>query len=173
MADDWRQHVLNMTKQAVAGFPPATAADFGPITFYGSRTPDDPADRLDGLPLVKWTAIRQRALDLHGSIPSFEAIREVSLEKLSHANRISALVKARGDGGPGLADDAPLVQSERQKLQRAEQELARLQALQEIRTAKWNAAGQLSATSPTGCSVAVFRMDVCSNPSLIRHCRSC
>src|SRR4029450_11752540 len=126
---DWRQHVIDMiapTMEAntgpATGFQPATAADFAPVAFHGNRTPDDPTLMLDGLPLVKMTAIKQRALDLHGSIPTFEAIREVSLEKISHANRISALMKPRGDGGPGLPEDAPLVATVRKQMQRAEQE---------------------------------------------------
>jgi hypothetical protein len=125
-------------------FQPATAADFAPTAFYSNATPNDPADLLDGLPLVKAIAIKQRALDLHGSIPTFEAIREVQLEKISHANRVGALMKHKGDGGFGLDASAPQVAAARKQMQRAEQEFARLQALQEIRTAKWNSAGQLA-----------------------------
>jgi hypothetical protein len=148
---DWRRHVVEQMLPRMeantgpaTGFQQATAADFGPITFRGDRAPNDPTALLDGLPLVKWAAIKQRAFDLHASIPSFEAIREVQLEKISHANRISELVKARGDGGPNLPESAPQVATVRKQMQRAEQELARLQALREIRTAKWNSAGSLA-----------------------------
>jgi len=136
--EGWRNWVLGSlpkmqassmaTEPATGGFTQATSADFGPVIFRGDRTPDDPAELLDGLPLVKCIAIKQRALDLHGSIPSFEAIREVQLEKISHANRISELVKPRGDGGPNLPEDAPQVATVRKQMLRAEQELARLQA---------------------------------------------
>jgi hypothetical protein len=141
--DGWRQWVRNMAEPATSSFTPATAADFAPLVLRGNQTPSDPADLLEGLPLVKMTAIKQRALDLHGAIPSFEAIREVQLEKISHANRVSELAKPRGDGGPGLSEDAPQVVTVRKQMQCAEQEFERLQALREIRTAKWNSAGSL------------------------------
>ena len=89
------------------------------------------------------TSLKQRALDLHSSIPTFEAIKDVQLDKISHANRISELVRHLGDGGPGLSEDAPQVQSERRLLERAEAEFVRLQTLREVRTARWNTTGQL------------------------------
>ena len=49
----------------------------------------------------------------------------------------------KAEGGFGLPLDAPQVATERRKLERAEQELARLTSLQEIRTARWNAASQV------------------------------
>jgi hypothetical protein len=150
---DWHRHVINnvlprmeASTAPATGFQQATAADFAPVTFYGDRTPNDPAELLEGLPLalVKWTAIKQRALDLHGSIPSFEAIREVQLEKFSHANRISELMKPKGEGGPGLSEDAPQIATVRKQMQRAEQEFARLSELKEVRTARWNSVGSLA-----------------------------
>ena len=42
----------------------------------------------------------------------------------------------KAEGGFGLPVDAPQVATERRKLERAEQELARLTSLQEIRTAR-------------------------------------
>ena len=149
---DWRQQVIDMlpkmeatgmTEQTTGGFTPATATDFGPVTFYGDRTPSDPTELLDGLPLVKITALKQRAFDLHAQLPTYEQVQEVRLEALGYANRITHLTKAKGEGGFGLPDDAPQVVVERGKLERAEQELARLTELKETRTVRWNAAGQL------------------------------
>jgi hypothetical protein len=172
---DWRQSVVEMlprmeanagTGPATGGLTPATtAADFGPISFHGNRTPDDPAALLDGLPLVKMTALNQRALDLHGAIPSFDDVQQVRLDKQQHANRIAKLVAHRSEGGFGLGDDAPQVSVERKKLERAEQELARLTSLQEIRTGRWNSASQLSQSVadwllrggvPQGCQIETF-----------------
>jgi hypothetical protein len=89
----WREHVLNSLPTMEANSmtpattltPATTAADFGPVAFHGNRTPDDPTALLDGLPLVKMTALRQRALDLHGAIPSFDDVQQVRLDKNQHA----------------------------------------------------------------------------------------
>jgi hypothetical protein len=147
---DWRQHVIDNVLPrmeadigAATSFQSATAGDFGPITFRGDRTPDDPAELLDGRPSEKLTALNQRALDLHGAIPTHEQTQEVRLEATGYKNRISELVKHRGDGGPGLAEDAPQVVAVRKKLERAEKELARRVELKETRTVRWNAAGRL------------------------------
>ncbi|MET4244605.1 hypothetical protein [Bradyrhizobium sp. RT10b] len=148
----WRQHVIDNvlprmevnSGAAVTGVTQAGPSDFAPVVYHGSRSPDDVSAVLDGVPLVRATAIKQRALDFHSSIPSFEAIREVRLEKISHANRINELLKARGDGGPGLPEDAPQVATVRKQMLRAEQEVARLETLREIRTSRWNAAGSLA-----------------------------
>ena len=66
---DWREQVIRSlptmeanTGPGATGFQPAAAADIGPLTFHGSRMPDDPAELLDGLPLVKMTLLHQRAL---------------------------------------------------------------------------------------------------------------
>ena len=146
----WREHVLNSlpkmeatVTEPAAGFTPATAAGFGPITFHGNRTPDDPAELLDGLPLIKMTSIHQRALDLHGSIPTHEQVQEVRLEALGYKNRVADLTRHKSEGGFGLPEDAPQVRAERKKLERAEKEFARLTELKETRTVRWNGAGQL------------------------------
>jgi hypothetical protein len=88
---DWREQVLStlpkmeatgMTEQATGGCTPATAADFGPVTFHGNRTPGDPAALLDGLALVNMTSIHQRALDLLAQVPTHEQVQEARLEAL-------------------------------------------------------------------------------------------
>jgi hypothetical protein len=149
---DWREHVLSTLppvqmeatgQPAATSLTPATATDFAPTIFRGDRTPDDPAVLLDGQPLVKMAALRQRALDLHAQIPSFSEISELRLTRTGHANRIAHLMKHKSDGGFGLSEGAAQVQSEQKKLQRVEQELVRQETLREVRTVRWNAAGQL------------------------------
>jgi hypothetical protein len=149
---DWRRHVVEQvlprmdanTGPAATGSTPATAGDFGPVAFHSDRTPDDAVALLDGLPAVKMTALRQRALDLHGSIPTHEQVQEGRLEALGHKNRIADLTRHKSEGGFGLDPaSAPQVISERRKLGRAEKELARLVELAEIRSVRWTAAAQL------------------------------
>jgi hypothetical protein len=125
------------------GFTPAGPTDFGLVVYHGNRSPDDPTVLLDGVPLIRFTSLKQRALDLHGAIPSFNDVQEVRLAKLSHAKRISDLMRHRSEGGFELDENAPQVVPERKKLERAEQELARLTSLQEIRSGRWNAVSQL------------------------------
>jgi hypothetical protein len=147
----WRDHVLstlpkmeaNAGTPTATGFQPATAADFAPVPFYGFRTPDDPTVLLNGLPLVRFKAIQQRALDLFDTIPSHDELRELQHTKIGHLNRIAELTKPRGEGGFGLGENAPQVSAERKKLERVEQELTRLTELKEVRTVRWNARGQL------------------------------
>jgi hypothetical protein len=75
-------------------------------------------------------------------VPEFSEVQEARLEALAHANRIADLTKHESEGF-GLDPSAPLVVTERKKLERAEQELVRLTSLKEVRTARWNAASQL------------------------------
>jgi hypothetical protein len=148
--DGWRQWirtgVRNMAEPAASSFTAATASDFQPIIFRGDRTPNDPTDLLEGLPLVKIIAIKQRALDLHGSIPSFEDVHALALDKIRHQTRIAELTKHQSEGGFGLDASAPQVISERRKLERVENELARLTELREVRTTRWQAAARLDQT---------------------------
>jgi hypothetical protein len=59
-----------------------------------------------------------------------------------HRNRISDLARHRSENGFEQDPAAPVVVAERRKLERAEQELARLTTLKETRTVRWNAAAQ-------------------------------
>jgi hypothetical protein len=126
-------------------FQQATAADFAPVAFHGDRTPNDPTPLLEslGLPLVKMTSIHQRALDLHAQIPTHEQLQEVRLEVTSLKNRLADLKRPMSEGGSPVPATAWQVADVERKLERAERELARLTALKEVRTVKWNAAGQL------------------------------
>jgi hypothetical protein len=110
MADNWRDWINNnalpvqmeatgVTAPTATGFQPGTV---GSISFRGDRSPDDPTVLLDGKPLVRFTSLRPRATDLFGTIPTYEQVQEARLAKLGHANRISDLVKPRGEGGFGL-----------------------------------------------------------------------
>ena len=146
----WREHVLGMLPKmeasaALTGFQPATPNDFGPINFRGNRTPSDPADLLQAMALVKWTAIKQRADDLFAQVPTHDQVQELRNEATGYKNRIDQLVGHRSTGGlAGPSAAPPQVISEMRKLERAEKELARLTELKEVRTARWNSAGALA-----------------------------
>ena len=56
----WREHVLNnvlprmeATTEPTTSFTQATSADFAPVVYHGSRSPDDVSAVLDGLPLSR------------------------------------------------------------------------------------------------------------------------
>jgi hypothetical protein len=94
---NWRQHIIDnvlpkmeATTEQLTGFQPATAADFGPITFRGDRTPNDPAVLLDGRPLEKLTWIDQRHADLLSQIPTFEQCKRCGSKQL--ATKIASLI---------------------------------------------------------------------------------
>ena len=151
---DWREQVIRSlpTMEANTGpeqqaFTPATAADFGPLTFHGSRTPDDPAELLDGLPLVKMDLDRPARADLFAQIPTHEEVQELRLVAVRLKNRIADLTRHRSDGGSSLPNDAPQVAAVRKQMERAEQEAARLTELKEARTVRWTATGQLRSSA--------------------------
>ena len=125
------------------GLQPATPANSGPFTIHIDGRPNDPAAVLDGEPLRKMTALRQKAIDLHLQVPTFETVQELQQVKQGHANRIADLTRHRSEGGFGQPDDAGSVVAERKKLQRADAELRRVTTLKEIRSTKWNEAAQL------------------------------
>ena len=129
---------------AATGFTQAT--DFGPVAFHGNREPRDPAAILDGKPLERMTALHQRQLDIHATMPTHEEVSAASQVKIGHANRISYLTRHSSEGGFGLDAEAPQVRSEQRKLERAEAEFKRLTTLQETRTVRWRAVGQLDQT---------------------------
>lgn len=171
---DWREQVIRSlptmeanTGPGATGFQPAAAADIGPLTFHGSRMPDDPAELLDGLPLVKMTLLHQRALDLRAQIPTHEEVQEQRLVAVRLKNRIADLTRHRSDGGPSLSNDAPQVAAVRKQMERAEQEAARLTELKEVRAARWSATAQLDqAVSdwvlrgiPSGCVIEPIEDD--------------
>ena len=83
----WRDFVLNnllpkmnANTGPAAGFTPATAADFGPVTFRGDRSPDDAAALLPDSAATKEIAIGQRATDLFAAVPTFDEVQELRLE---------------------------------------------------------------------------------------------
>ena len=113
------------------------------VGFPGGRTADDPAAILDGQALVKWTAIHQRSTDLHVGIPTFDEVQAARLAKTEIANRIARLKQHPSEGGFGLDASTPQVLAEERKLNRAVDELTRLETLREVRTQRWNSVGAL------------------------------
>ena len=126
------------------GFEPGPVGGPQPLSFdYHARPPNDPLAILDGEPLARLTALRQRRLDLFAQVPNSQDLREVQNTVTSHRNRIAALMRVRGEGGPGLTESSPQVRAVRRELERAETELARLNTLRETRNARAQACGQL------------------------------
>ena len=124
-------------------FTPATAADFGPVIFRGDRSPDDAAALLPDAAATKLIAIEQIVSDLHSSIPTHEEMQEVRLEVTRLKNRLADLKRPLNEGGSAVPATAWQIVDIERKLERAEKELARRTELKEIRTVRWNAAGQL------------------------------
>jgi hypothetical protein len=144
----WREHVLNSLPRmeandigAATSFAPAT--DFGPVVFRGDRSPDDAAALLPDASATKSIAIRQIASDLHVSIPKHEQLQELRLEITVLKNRLADLKRPLSEGGSAVPATAFQIEDVERQLQRAEKELARLTELKEVRTVRWNAAGQL------------------------------
>jgi hypothetical protein len=134
-------------------FTPATAPDFGPVTFRGNRTPDDPAALLPDEAATKTIAIGQIASDLHGAIPTHEQISELRLEVTGLKNRLADLKRPLSEGGSPVPATAWQIADVERKLERAEKELARQTELKEVRTVRWNAQARLHQ----GCADWVLR----------------
>jgi hypothetical protein len=136
-------HRSKHTMAGVGGFEPGPR-DPKPFSFdVHVRPPRDPFAILDGEPLARLTAVRQRKLDWFVRTPTFEEVREARDSVTRYQNRIAALTKKRGEGGPGLDENASQVFEERRMLERAEKELARLTTLKDTRSARATVAGQL------------------------------
>ena len=146
----------------MAGFDPAPASGFAPTVRYGDVTSNDPREVLPPA-AQKFTALAQRAHDLHSSIPMHETIYEMAKQQTAHQNRINYLVRHRSEGGMGQAEDAPAVVDEQKKLARASSERARLQELSDIRGQRWAICKRLETNVidfvlkggiPGGCQLA-------------------
>jgi hypothetical protein len=167
---NWRQHIIDnvlpkmeATTEQTTSFQPATAADFGPVAFYGNRSPDDPAALLPDAAATKTIAIGQRFTDLFATVPTSDEVQEIRLEVIGLKNRIADLERHQSEGGFGLDASAPQVRAERKKLERAEKELARVTELKETRTVRSTATGQFRHSVndwvlrgiPNGCTLDV------------------
>jgi hypothetical protein len=64
-----------------------------------------------------------------------------------HQKRVDDLVRVKSAGGFGLSPDAPQLRDETAKLERATAERDRLNALDEIRSAKWNVIARLERST--------------------------
>jgi hypothetical protein len=120
-----------------------TAANTPPPQFIFTARNDPAAWPLPKAASNKLIQLHQRARDMHVQIPEFEDILELTNAKLAHERRIHDLTKPRGEGGFSLDPSSPQVRDEQQKLARVVAERTRLEKLREVRSARWNAAGQL------------------------------
>jgi hypothetical protein len=136
----------------MAGLEPGPAGGQPPLAL--AFVPNAPAyevlDRLpNGTPQDRLRQLRQHSADLHALIPRFETIREASTAKQEAASAHRRLVSHQQEGGFNLKPDHPSVVQALKTLERAEGELARLQARQAERSAAWNAAGGVLAACET------------------------
>jgi hypothetical protein len=147
--EGWRRHVVEQmlprldanTGPAATSFQAAT--DFGPVTFHGDRTPDDPVALLPEEAATKFIALGQRASDLHGAIPKHEPMQELRTEITVLKNRLADLNRPLSEGGSAVPATAWQVADVERQLSRVEKELARRTELKETRTVRWTAAAQL------------------------------
>jgi hypothetical protein len=124
-------------------FEAAPAASYAPHEIHTFSTPNDPHDVLSPVAQKKWTALVQRAADLHAAIPMGETVRAAAEAVTAIERRIRDLTRDRAEGGFGLdPDNAPQVE-ERRKLERAVAERDRQRTLYEVRGARWNTCAQL------------------------------
>jgi hypothetical protein len=175
MADNWQQHVVNnMLPRMQANSAAATGLTPGPVetvvaqppmSFGFPSTPN--FDQIEALPLTaaeKLRALRQRAADAHAVIPEFETVRQASMDKITAQNELSRLTDHPADFGFALQPDDPRVVAAQRTLNKATDDLKRLQELREVRTAAWQAASAALATCegylrhnvPGNCALEVF-----------------
>ena len=130
----------------VGGFPTASPNDADSRARGPMVANADPADWLPREASVeRYHVIKQRVADCHSLLTPSEQMRDLHLAKSEIEARIAELQKPRGVGGFNLDDDAPQVIAERRKLDRATAELKRAKELDEIRDARWRAAGNVAS----------------------------
>lgn len=172
--EGWHQHVLNTVipkmEAAAATAPTITGLTPGPVNpqpvinvGFQSLQPD--FDVIDGLPETRKDLLRKlrlRSDDQHAIIPEFETIREASLAKIAAQNELRRLTDHPQDGGFNLLDDNRSVIAAKRTLAKTTDDLTRLQELQEVRTAAWQAASRAKAVCedflrhglPGNCQIA-------------------
>ncbi|MET4030125.1 MULTISPECIES: hypothetical protein [unclassified Bradyrhizobium] len=142
---DWREQVINMAQQAVAGFTPAPASP-QPFSAGISLTPTfDVIELLPEAAADKLRALRQRSDDLHAIIPPGEDVRQASMAKIDAANALRRLTDHPQDFGFGLKPDDRRVIEAQRTLEKATADFERLKQLQETRAAAWQSASQAKA----------------------------
>lgn len=143
---DWREQVINMAQQAVAGFTPAPTTTVTAQAPFSAGFPSPPNfDPLDALPpgaAERLRLLRQRSADLHAIIPPGEDVRIASNAKVEAANRVRELQNHPQDFGHGLPDTDARVIAAKKHAAKMIADFERLKQLQEVRAAAWQAAAQ-------------------------------
>jgi hypothetical protein len=135
----------------VTGLTPAPAGGQPPFSFAAAPTAPgfDVADLLPTAAAERLRQLRQHSLDQHALTVPFEQVREASMARQEAQNAHRRLVSHQQEGGFNLKPEHPSVMQALKTLERAEGELARLQARQAERSAAWNAAGRVLANVET------------------------
>ena len=126
----------------VTGLTPAPTGGSPPFSFGPAPTSPgfDVLDLLKGTPQDRLRQLRQHRDDQFAVTVPFEQVRQASLAKQEAANVHRRLVSHPHDHGLGLKPDHPSVKQALKTLERAEGELARVQARQTERSGAWQAA---------------------------------
>jgi hypothetical protein len=140
----WRRFVAE-ANAALTGFPPAPLETTVAPTPLAGAFPGPPAfDPLELLPpsaADKLRALRQRRADAHALIPEFETVREASLARIEAENALKTLLAHPQEFGRNLKPDDPLVIAATKHRDKMADDFRRLQELQEVRSAAFQAAG--------------------------------
>jgi hypothetical protein len=146
---DWREQVLNMPQQAAASF---TAASENQQPFSVGMHLQPQFDVIELLPEERKEFLqkfRQRCADAHLLIPPGEDVRQSSMARVEAANAVKRLTDHPQDGGFGLKSDDRRVIVASQHLDKMTADFKRLQELQTVKTAAWQAASAALANSET------------------------
>ena len=123
------------------GFEPAPVETrFADAVFAGPQVSVEGFDPVDLLPeraADKLRALRQRAADLHMLVPQFEALDQINAERIKCDRELKRLTAAASDNGFNLPPEDHRVITTERRLNKLSDELARLTALRETRTATW------------------------------------
>jgi hypothetical protein len=154
----------------VTGLTPGPAGGQPPLAL--AFVPNAPAfDVLDVLPKAtpqdRLRQLRQHSLDLHALTVPFEQVREASLARQEAASAHRRLVSHQQEGGFNLPPDHPSVMQALKTLERAEDELRRVQERQTERSGGWQAAsaalasveGWLKAGIPGNCTLEATEIE--------------
>jgi hypothetical protein len=126
------------------GFPVATS-NFENIARGPVGTSRDPVDRLPESAAAKRRALRQHAADMRALMPDSDALNVLRMDKAASEARLKRLRDPAQSGGFNIKDENhSAIVDEKSKLTAITSELARLNEISEVRSAKWREAGAIA-----------------------------
>ena len=133
--------------------------DAAPMFFL--TTGDAAAAKLPPAALTKLVALRQHTEDMLALTIQGDVMRQLHQDAAQLKARIANLTAGAGVGGRGLDADHPSVKDAQRQLDAKQAEISRLKQIDEIRTARWHAAGAvqngveafLRDAIPGGCEI--------------------